>query len=139
MRWFARALRFCRSAIGCSTAPRCADSTDFNEQVLTPQSRSVFNTLARGRINTKNRSTSIHAVQPANFHICDSSACIFEICGSKIESPNIVPRVCESGTGNTVNNQPHNQPTENANEECDWIVTLVTRSISANVRITRAA
>ena len=42
---FARAMRFGRSEFCSSTAPRCADGTDFNGQDLTWQSRSVFDTL----------------------------------------------------------------------------------------------
>jgi len=47
---FARALRFGRAEFCSLTAPRCADSTDCNGQDLTWQSRSVFDTLGRGRV-----------------------------------------------------------------------------------------
>ena len=50
----------------------CASTRDRNEQDLTWQSRSVFDTLARGRILTKNVTTSSDSEQPASPHICDS-------------------------------------------------------------------
>ncbi len=72
---FARAMRFGRAGFCRLTAPRCADSTDFNRQDLTWQSRSVFDMLGRGRINSKNVSKSIHSEQPAltfAIHPCES-------------------------------------------------------------------
>jgi len=109
---FARALRFGRAEFCSSTAPRCAESTDFNGQDLIWQSRSVFDTLRRGRINSKNVSRSIHSEQPASLHNCDW------LVGTP-ESSNNEPHACESGNRNTSNNQTHDPPRECAVEECD--------------------
>ena len=115
---FAGAMRFGRSEFCSSTAPRCADSTDFNGQDLTWQSRSVFDTLGRGRINSENVSKSIDSEQPASIHVCDSSVSIREIRGSKIEASNSEPHACESGDRNTIHNQTDDPPSERADEEC---------------------
>ena len=66
-------MRFGRSEFCSSTAPRCADGTEFNGQDLTWQSRSVFDTLEPARITSKNVSKSIDSEQPASIHVCDSS------------------------------------------------------------------
>jgi hypothetical protein len=48
------------------------------------------------------------------------------------DSQNNVPHACESGNGNTINNQSHTPPSHCEDEECDSIDTLGTRSISVN-------
>jgi hypothetical protein len=91
-----------------------------------------FDTPVRSRIIAKNLSTPIHSEQPATVPIAIHRCASVFIRGSQIESPNTEPHACESGTGKTINNQAHEPPSERYDEECDWIVTLVTRSVSVN-------
>jgi hypothetical protein len=88
-----------------------------------------FDAMVCGRIKSQNLTTSIQSEQPANFSICDSSACICEIGGSSDELPNTEPHACESGTGNTINNQSRTPPGHSEVQECDWIDAL-SRAVS---------
>ena len=58
-----------------SARPRrvCADTRDRIEQDLTWQSRSVLDTLGRGRIFARNVTTSIYSEPPASVHICSAN------------------------------------------------------------------
>ena len=85
-----------------------------------------FATLVRLRIICrKTLNTSSLSATNTGSH-CDS------IGGSAINCGNTEPHACESGTGKAFNSQTHDPPSSRDVDECDWIDTLVTRSIGVN-------
>ena len=127
-----RALRFCRwDFLSLDRATLCCRNTLYRTGFRVGIAKR-FVTPGRGRIIAKNLSTPIHFEQSATVPIGIYPCASVLICGSRIESPDTEPLACESGTGQTLNNQTHEPPSERADEVCHSIDALVTRRFSVN-------